>query len=324
VLDVKDLQVCFEQQGRLCHAVNGVDLQVAPGECLGIVGESGSGKSVSCYALGKLLPEARITAARMQFMGRDLLAMSPRQLRREILGKHIGYIFQDPMSALTPWMSVGKQIEESLLLHQKNLSAKQRKQLCLDTMQLVGIGEPQLRYDDYPMHFSGGMRQRVLIAAALVNRPQLLIADEPTTALDVRIQRQILELLAELQQQFKLGMLLISHDLKVVAAVASRVQVMYAGQVVEMAEAGRLLQHPRHAYTKALLGSLPALGKARLLGIAGQAPQLEQAPQGCSFAARNSFAKRYPCAVEGRLQLVELEQGHWAQNCPGCLSSELG
>jgi peptide/nickel transport system ATP-binding protein len=254
LLRVENLTVRF---GRV-EAVRGLSLEIGAGESLGLVGESGSGKSVSSLAILGLLPEGTAVEGRIEFDGRDLLTMGREELRR-LRGREIAMIFQEPMTALNPVMTVGEQIAEAVRTHQRGLSRKQVRERVIEAMQAVALPEAARRYGDYPHQFSGGQRQRILIAMAIVNHPRLLIADEPTTALDVTVQAQILELLAGLRERFGLAMLFISHDLAVVSQVADRVAVMRHGLLLEQAGREAIFRSPLHPYTRSLLGAVPTM-----------------------------------------------------------------
>ncbi|MEH2549815.1 peptide/nickel transport system ATP-binding protein [Bradyrhizobium sp. AZCC 2262] len=292
VLDVSELSVRFRTPGGLLTAVDRLSFRVGAGETLAIVGESGCGKSVTAMALLRLLrsPPALVEGNHVLFDGQDLLRLSERALR-DIRGNQIAMIFQDPLSALNPVMTVGDQIVEALQRHTGLRRATARTR-AVELLDLVRIPEPQRRADDYPHHFSGGMRQRAVIAIALAARPRVLIADEPTTALDVTVQAQILKLLVSLQREFGMALILISHDLGVVAETADRVLVMYAGRKVEERGVLDLFSHPRHPYTRALLRARPTPGAVRefLDEIPGIVPSLSAMPQGCAFAPRCAFA----------------------------------
>ena len=293
ILSVEDLQVSFKTDDGLVRAVRGVSFDVKPGETIGLVGESGSGKSVTNLAVMGLIPKppGNIDGGKALYKGEDLLQMSDSQLQ-EIRGNQIAMIFQDPMTALNPLMTVEQQMTEITRLHM-GLSKRDARDRAAEMLEMVGISSPVKRLRDYPHQFSGGMRQRVMIAMALSCEPDVLIADEPTTALDVTIQAQILDLLAELQERKGTSIILITHDLGVVAGVCHRVMVMYAGRVVEKAGVNELFESPRHPYTIGLLESLPRLdqNKSELLqAIPGQPPDLAHIPDGCSFRPRCPFA----------------------------------
>ncbi len=293
VLEVSDLKTVFKTRDGAVHAVNGVSFSVATGELLGVVGESGSGKSVTMMSLLKLLPSppAEIVEGSVRFEGRDVLSMDDEQMRA-LRGGDIGFVFQDPMTSLNPVFTVGFQIVESLREH-LDISKKDARKRAAELLAKVGIAQPEQRLKDYPHQFSGGMRQRVMIAMALACQPKLLIADEPTTALDVTIQAQILELIRELRNDQGMGIIWITHDLGVVAGIADRVMVMYGGQIVEHARVADLFKNPRHPYTKALLATIPSVDASRserLYSIAGQPPNLSQHPTSCPFAPRCEHA----------------------------------
>ena len=293
VLEIKDLKTRFVTQDGLVHAVNGISYSLNSGEALGIVGESGCGKSVSMLSVLQLLnPKvASITADRIDFQGRNLLDLKAEEIRR-IRGNDIAMIFQDPMTSLNPVLKIGRQIQEPLMLHEQ-LSRNEARDRAVELLERVGIPSASSRLDDYPHQFSGGMRQRVMIAIALACSPTLLIADEPTTALDVTIQAQIIELVKELRRDLHMTMIWITPDLGVVAGLAERVIVMYAGFVVEDAPVDDLYNNPQHPYTKALLGSLPEMEgrrSAKLTSIPGLPPNLYVEPASCPFAPRCTFA----------------------------------
>lgn len=291
LLDVRNLRVEFGSPAAPLIAVNDLSLQVSAGETLAIVGESGCGKSVTALALTRLLhgSQARLSGS-VKYRGEEISTLNERAMR-DVRGRHIGMIFQDPMSALNPVMSIGDQLIEAIQAHDK-VSRTQARTTAAELLERVRIPEPVKRLDDYPHRFSGGMRQRVVIAMALAGRPSLLIADEPTTALDVTIQAQILNLLANLQREMGMGLILITHDLGVVAETADRVMVMYAGRKVEEQPVHGLFANPRHPYTQGLIGARPALQlnpsarRVRLREIPGMVPMLSQLPVGCAFAAR--------------------------------------
>ncbi len=293
VLDVANLKTVFNTRDGEVHAVNDVSFYLKPGELLGIVGESGSGKSVTMMSLLKLLPipPAEIRSGTIEFDGRNIRDISDDDLR-QIRGGEIGFIFQDPMTSLNPVFTVGFQLIEPLRVHM-GLSKKQARARAAELLELVGIPDAPARLKDFPHQFSGGMRQRVMIAIALACDPKVLIADEPTTALDVTIQAQILELVKELRQKLGMAIIWITHDLGVIAEIADRVAVMYAGQIVEHAEVKELFANPQHPYTRALLETLPRMGEARaarLPSIDGQPPNLDHAPTHCEFSPRCKHA----------------------------------
>jgi peptide/nickel transport system ATP-binding protein/oligopeptide transport system ATP-binding protein len=300
VLEVGDLNVAFRTRGGSVHAVNGVSFTLAAGELLGVVGESGSGKSVTMMSLLGLLPAppAEIRGGAVSFEGVDLLRAPPAHLRA-VRGGRIGFIFQDPMTSLNPVFTVGFQLCEPLRRH-LGMSRAAARVRAAELLDLVGIPDPRRRLDDYPHQFSGGMRQRVMIAIALACEPKVLIADEPTTALDVTIQAQILELVRDLRRRLGMAIIWITHDLGVIAGIADRVMVMYGGQIVEMAAVGELFARPRHPYTRALLSTIPPLRgarAARLRSIEGQPPILREPPAACTFRARCPLAVPR-CALE--------------------------
>ena len=288
-LSVRGLKTIFHTSNGAIHAVNDVSFDLAPGELLGIVGESGSGKSVTMMSLLRLLPSppADIAAGEAWFEGRDLLALSARELRA-VRGARIGFIFQDPMTSLNPVFTIGFQLMEPLRKHM-GLSKRAAFDRAVELLKLVNIPDAERRMRDFPHQFSGGMRQRVVIAMALTCDPKVLIADEPTTALDVTVQAQILELMRDLRSKLGTAIVWITHDLGVVAGIADRVAVMYGGEIVERAPVGELFANPRHPYTRALLETLPALEgirTKRLSSIGGQPPLLRQAPAFCPFVPR--------------------------------------
>jgi oligopeptide/dipeptide ABC transporter ATP-binding protein len=289
ILEVKDLKVEFDTYGGVVKAVRGVSFEIYPGETLAIVGESGCGKSVTCQSLMGLIPQppGRIVSGTAHLQGRDILAISPSELR-EVRGKELGMIFQDPLTSLNPTMKVGDQIAEVIIKHRK-LSRGAALKEAGEIMQLVQIPEATKRMKQYPHEFSGGMRQRVMIAIALACRPKVLIADEPTTALDVTIQGQILNLLKNLQNEINMAVILITHDLGVVASVADRVAVMYAGQVVETGSVDEIFYQAGHPYTVGLQDAIPnplVVSTEGLTSIPGSPPDLFSPPIGCGFYAR--------------------------------------
>lgn len=292
ILEVKNLHVSFDTYGGEVQAVRGVSFDLKKGETLAIVGESGSGKSVTTRALAKLIPSppGRIKEGEILFEGKDLAKLSEREMQK-IRGKDISTIFQDPMTSLNPTMKIGTQVMEGLLKHHK-ISKKEARKRTLELLELVGLPEPEKRIDQYPHQFSGGQRQRIVIAIALACGPKILIADEPTTALDVTIQAQILELMKDIQKKVDSSIIFITHDLGVVANVADRVAVMYAGKIVEIGTADEIFYNPKHPYTWGLLGSMPTLDNEdeSLIAIPGSPPDMLNPPVGDAFAARNEYA----------------------------------
>ena len=305
LLDVKELSVHFGDEKAPFKAVDRISYQVNQGEVLGIVGESGSGKSVSSLAVMGLIDfPGRVSAKGLEFEGKDLLSLPPKE-KRELVGADIAMIFQDPMTSLNPAYTVGFQIMEAIKAHQGG-SKKERRKRTLELLRLVGIPDPESRIDVYPHQLSGGMSQRVMIAMAIACKPRLLIADEPTTALDVTIQAQIVDLLLELQQKECMSLILITHDLALVAEAAHRIIVMYAGQVVEEGRAEDIFREPKHPYTQALLRSLPefAEGKSRLQSLPGVVPGKYDRPQGCLLNPRCPYATDLCRSVEPELRQV--------------------
>ena len=305
LLDVKELSVHFGDEKTPFKAVDRISYQVNQGEVLGIVGESGSGKSVSSLAVMGLIDfPGRVSAKGLSFEGKDLLSLAPKE-KQELIGADIAMIFQDPMTSLNPAYTVGFQIMEAIKVHQGG-SKKERRERTLELLRLVGIPDPESRIDVYPHQLSGGMSQRVMIAMAIACKPRLLIADEPTTALDVTIQAQIVDLLLELQQKECMSLILITHDLALVAEAAHRIIVMYAGQVVEEGRAEDIFREPKHPYTQALLRSLPefAEGKSRLQSLPGVVPGKYDRPQGCLLNPRCPYATDLCRTVEPELRHV--------------------
>ena len=292
LLSVANLRTYFHTRSGVYRAVDGVSFSVDRGETLGIVGESGSGKSVTCYSIMGLVPQppGRIESGTAVFDGVDLLHCRPREARA-IRGKRAAMIFQDPMTSLNPYLRISTQLVEPLLIHEK-ISRKEAEKRALAMLESVGLPDAGARFRQYPHEFSGGMRQRVMIAMALITRPELLIADEPTTALDVTVQAQILELIKAMQKELGMAVIFITHDLAVVSGLCDRVQVMYAGRLVETAGTAELFKHPRHPYTRALQQSIPALQPkgAELFTIPGLPPDLSKPIPGCAFAPRCEFA----------------------------------
>ena len=355
LLEIKDLQLDFVSDGRPARAVDGVSLSIEAGETVCLVGESGCGKSVTALSIARLMPTppARYVAGEILLNGRDVLKMSPSELC-DIRGGVVSYVFQEPGSSLNPVFRVGSQIKESLKLHRRHapkpsghahepnpnpsqegsriadaqrqfpsleglgvgrLTKKALDAEVIRLLKLVGIPAPESRIKDYPHQMSGGMQQRVMIAMALASEPKLLVADEPTTALDVTIQAQILDLLRDLKQRLGMAILLITHNLGIVGDMADRVAVMYAGQIVELAPARKLLRRPLHPYTRALMASVPKLsgGAERLTAIPGNVPRIGQFPPGCRFAPRCPIAKPECSSVIP--ELVEVEPQRWVR-CP--------
>ncbi len=313
LLEIKGLKTHFSTDDGMVHAVDGVDLYIDKGETLGIVGESGCGKSVTAMTVMKLLamPPARIVAGQVLWQGRDLVPLTAKDMEK-IRAKEIAMVFQEPMTSLNPVYSVGEQVAEVVRLHE-GMSRKQALERAAEMFELVRIPNPSRRLHDYPHQFSGGMRQRVMIAMALSCNPQLLIADEPTTALDVTIQAQILDLMNDLKSRLGMAVMLITHAMGVVAETAQRVVVMYAGKVIEEANVHDLFANPRHPYTQGLIRSIPRIDrdagqKQRLETIAGTVPRLINPKPGCRFAPRCKFAQP-ACLVETPL-LREIGQGH--------------
>ena len=311
ILEVSDLRVYFHTNEGTLKAVDGVSFSINPGETLGVVGESGCGKSVTAFSILQLLPSppARYEGGEIKFRGENLLSLGDKQMRR-VRGRLISMVFQEPMSSLNPIMTIGSQITEAVLAHQEK-SKSEAREIATQMLRRVGIPSPETRFNDYPHQLSGGMKQRAMIAMALVCRPLLLIADEPTTALDVTIHAQILDLLGELQREFDMAVLLITHDLGVVAETCDRVAVMYAGKIVEYAPVNDLFDRPKHPYTHGLFRSLPTLGEKKevLPVIPGSVPSPVDFPSGCRFRTRCSLAEEI-CKQEPPLR--EIMPAHFA------------
>ncbi|UED84358.1 ABC transporter ATP-binding protein [Streptomyces profundus] len=307
LLEVRDLRVEFQTRDGLIQAVNGVSYSVDAGETLAVLGESGSGKSVTAQAVMGILdsPPGRIAGGEVRFQGRDLLTLRAEE-RRRIRGEKIAMIFQDALSSLNPVLSVGYQLGEMFRVH-RGAGRKEAKARAIELMERVRIPAARERVNDYPHQFSGGMRQRIMIAMALALEPELIIADEPTTALDVTVQAQVMDLLGELQREFRMGLILITHDLGVVAGVADRIAVMYAGRIVENAPVHELYSRPAHPYTKGLLESIPRLDHkgGELRAIKGLPPNLARIPAGCPYHPRCPLA-RDVCRVDPRPPLYEV------------------
>ena len=311
MLEIQNLQVAFRTYGGKVHAVRDVDMIVNEGECVAVVGESGCGKSVTAKSIMGLNPKGSVEGGKIFFQGEDLLQYTEKQMQG-IRGDKISMIFQDPMTSLNPTMTVGKQIAEVLVKHQ-NISKADAMKEAVEFLRLVGIANPEKRVKEYPDSLSGGMRQRVMIAIAMCCHPALLIADEPTTALDVTVQAQILELMQDLQTRFNTAIILITHDLGVVANMAERVLVFYAGRIVENGPTRSVFYQPRHPYTWGLLKSMPKLNadsKEDLLSIEGAPPDLFAPPKGCAFAARCEYAMNI--CREKQPPFIEAGENHCA------------
>ena len=319
LLEVRDLRTHFFTREGVVHAVDGVSLSVDRGRTLGLVGESGSGKSVTALSIIGLIPKppARIVSGEVIFDGRDLTTLSEHQLE-DVRGERIAMIFQDPMTSLNPTLTIETQLVETIRRH-TDVSRREARRRSIELLDEVGIPNPDARIKDYPHRLSGGMRQRVMIAIALSCEPDLLIADEPTTALDVTVQAQVLDLLDDLRREHDMAMIVITHDMGVIAEVADEVAVMYAGQIVEHASAVELFARPEHPYTEALLGALPQLEDhasrvERLTAIPGRPPSLLEPPQGCRFAARCPYAGEPDGCAEHPPELRELRRGHFVRS----------
>ena len=315
VLEVNDLRINFKTYAGVVQAVRGVSFELYEGETLAIVGESGSGKSVTSNALMKLIPQPPgiYAGGEIKFNGRNIIPLSEKEMMK-VRGNDIAMIFQDPMTALNPTMRIGKQITEVLIKHNKVNSREEAKVRAIKLLDQVGIPFPEKRYQAYPHELSGGMRQRVVIAIALAADPKLLIADEPTTALDVTIQAQILELMKDIQKKSNTSIIFITHDLGVVANVADRVAVMYAGQIVEYGTVEDIFYNPKHPYTWGLLGSMPDLNNSTdelLMAIPGSPPNLIDPPKGDAFAARNEFAMKIDFEMEP--PMFQVSDTHFAK-----------
>lgn len=312
ILEVKDLNISFHTFAGEVKAIRGANFQLKKGETLAIVGESGSGKSVTTKAIMRLLPESNseIKSGQILFDGKDLAKLTDKEMQK-IRGKEISMIFQDPMTSLNPTMTIGKQIMEPIIKHQK-LSKAEAKGKAIDILRLVGIARPEERFKQYPHQFSGGMRQRVVIAIALACNPKILIADEPTTALDVTIQAQILELMKDLQKKIDTSIIFITHDLGVVANVADRVAVMYGGKIVEIGTVDEIFYNPKHPYTWGLISSMPDLDtrETELYAIPGSPPDLLNPPKGDAFAPRNEYAMKID--LEQEPPMFKVSETHYA------------
>lgn len=312
LLSVEGLTVEFARGKRTVSAVNGVSFELDPGETLGIVGESGSGKTVTVLSILGLVPSppGRLVAGRALFDGQDLLSLNNEELRR-IRGKDIAMVFQDPMTSLNPVIRVGDQIREALWAHDKSQPEDEYKEQAVKLLDAVGTPQPQRRYHQFPHEYSGGMRQRAMIAMAIANRPKLLIADEPTTALDVTIQAQVLDVLMAAKESTGAATILITHDLGLVAEMADRVIVMYAGEVMEHGPKQEIFERPRHPYTAGLLASLPSIEdrRSRLFSIPGRPPDMSRIPSGCPFHPRCAVRGGRSRCVDEHPELRQLESG---------------
>lgn len=310
LLEVKNLHTHFFTKAGVIRAVDGVSFDVKPGETLGIVGESGSGKSITAMSILGLVPSppGKIIEGEILFNGENLLAKNDKQMR-QIRGKEISMVFQDPMTSLNPVFSVEKQLVETILAHEK-VTKRQAQERAAELLHLVGIPDPKKRLKNYPHEFSGGMRQRVMIAMALACNPSLLIADEPTTALDVTIQAQILELFKKMQRELDMAIIMITHDLGVVAEVCDRVMVMYAGKPAEFTDSKKLFDQGKHPYTLGLMNSIPKISatKEKLEPIQGLPPNLSELPKGCSFAPRCKYVTDTCLTIDPKL--VEVDENH--------------
>ncbi len=322
LLQVRSLITAFDTDAGLVRAVDEVSFEVTPGKTLGIVGESGCGKSVTAMSIVRLLPQpsGKILGGEVIFKGRDLTKLEPHQLRK-VRGNEIGVIFQEPMTALNPVQRIGKQLAECFKIH-KGLSDRKAWEAGIEMLRLVKIPAPELRASDYPHQLSGGMRQRVVIAMALALKPDLVIADEPTTALDVTVQAQILDLMKRLQAEMGMSVILITHDLGVIAETCDEVVVMYAGRVVERAPVKELFARPLHAYTRGLLASIPRMDtprKAVLPVIPGMVAALKDLVPGCRFCQR--MDRQMSTLLRERPRFLEVTPGHWVEACPSCYAS---
>lgn len=321
VLEVDKLITSFDTERGMLRAVDQVSFSVPTGKTVGIVGESGCGKSVTAMSIIRLLPQpaGRILGGHVMFKGKDLLRVSEKEMR-QIRGKEIGVIFQEPMSALNPVHRIGKQVSEVFLLHTK-MSKKEAWDASIEMLRMVRIPDPEKRMMDYPHQLSGGMRQRIVIALALACKPSLVIADEPTTALDVTVQAQILDLMKNLQEEIRMSVVLITHDLGVIAETCDEVVVMYAGRIVERAPVRELFANPLHAYTKGLLRSIPTLktpSKAILNTIPGMVAALGDHTHGCRFCQRMGRRPLHGRSTRQRPTYLEASPNHWIEACPEC------
>jgi oligopeptide/dipeptide ABC transporter ATP-binding protein len=330
VLALRNLSVEFDTPDGIVHAVDGVSYEIYPGETLGVVGESGSGKSVTVLAVLGLIqqPPGRIAGGEVLFEGRNIIGLPDKELR-QIRNKRIAMVFQDPMTSMNPVFRVGWQIAEALLVHNPDMTEEAAKTRAIELLDLVGVPEPERRYGQYPHEFSGGMRQRAMIAMAIANQPSVLIADEPTTALDVTIQAQVLEVLKTAQRETRAATILITHDLGLIAEMADRVVVMYGGRVVEVGTVDEIFHAPRHPYTLGLMMSIPRLDRnlERLLPIPGQPPSVINLPTGCAFHPRCRMSKgreecrdKVPAIVA--VQAMQRSACHFPDEVPAELERE--
>ena len=311
LIEIKNLSVAFPSRNESVQAVDGVSFSIYEGETFGLVGESGCGKSQTLRSiLGLLKSPGRVTGGEIIYKNEDIVQMNRKQLQR-VRGREISVIFQEPMTSLNPVLTIRKQLYEAF--EDEKLTREQREQRAIELLKLVGIPSPETRLDEYPHQFSGGMRQRAMIAIALGARPKLLLADEPTTALDVTIQDQVMKLLNRLKDELHMSIILVTHDLGVIAQMCDRVAVMYAGQIVEMTDTLTLFAFPRHPYTYGLMGSLPNMDTAgsALDAIGGAPPNLAHLPQGCPFAPRCKYVK--DVCHQQRPDIVQVAPGHWAR-----------
>ena len=321
LLEVNNLKTHFHTRDGIVRAVDGVSFPVEKGKTVGIVGESGSGKSVTCYSLLGLvpMPPGKIEDGSAIFDGIDLLKCTEDDLCK-IRGKRISMIFQDPMTCLNPYLRISTQITEPLRIHM-GMDKRTAKKEAVNALREVGIPDPEKRVDMYPHEFSGGMRQRAMIAMALITKPEILIADEPTTALDVTVQKQILELIKSRQDELGTSVVFITHDLAVISEICDEVNVMYAGKIVERASSKELFSNPLHAYTRSLLQSIPAtqIKGEKLHTISRLPPNLAERIMGCAFGPRNEIGDREKCLTNETPEFKQIESNHWVQDCPGCL-----
>ena len=321
ILEVRHLTTAFMTEHGLLPVVDDVSFDIPQGKCVGIVGESGCGKSATAMSLVRLLPQprGRVLSGSVRFHGQDLLSLPGRELRK-VRGGQIGIIFQEPMQALNPVQRIGDQIAETLMIHRR-LSHEAAWEEAVRLLEYVHFAAPRERVNEFPHSISGGMRQRALIAMALACRPELIIADEPTTALDVTVQHQVLSLLRELRSELGAASLLITHDLGVIAQNCDIVWVMYAGRMVESAPVAELFAHPMHAYTRELIAACPAPGLKgkELPTIPGLPPTLREPPRGCTFRPRNTLGRPELCSTTHTPELLELRPGHLVRHCKGCL-----